>query len=218
MGTLKGGYHLKDGTKVPSVTTILGRWKESGGLIHWAWKEGSEGRDYRVTRDAAANAGTLAHEMVEAWITGTAVSRDRLVTFARETVDKAAFAFGAFTEWAQQTNLKITHSEVPLVSEKHRFGGTLDAMLVNGKLSLGDWKTSNALYHDYLMQLGAYGILWEENYPDQPITGGYHILRFSKDNGDFEHRWFGELEDAKQMFLLLRQAYELDAKLKKRIR
>ena len=216
MGTLKGGYHLKDGTKVPSVTTILGRWKESGGLIHWAWKEGSEGRDYRVTRDAAANAGTLAHEMVEAWSKNTVALIKPDVS--PETIAKAEMAYGTFKEWAAQTNLKFAHSEMPLVSEKHRYGGTLDMMLVNGKLSLGDLKTSNALYHDYLMQLGAYGVLWEENNPDEPITGGYHILRFSKDDGDFEHRWFGELEDAKQMFLLLRQAYELDAKLKKRIK
>src|SRR3990167_2401575 len=101
MGTLKGGYHLKDGTKVPSVTTILGRWKESGGLIHWAWKEGSEGRDYRVTRDAAANAGTLAHEMVDGWTRGElAPIKDGTPD---DVINKANRAFIAFMEWANQT-------------------------------------------------------------------------------------------------------------------
>jgi hypothetical protein len=63
-------YVLADGTSVPSVTTVIGRWKESGGLIHWAWKLGMEGRDYRDVRDSAASSGTIAHAMVDASIRG----------------------------------------------------------------------------------------------------------------------------------------------------
>jgi hypothetical protein len=217
MGTQKGGYFVQDGTKVPSVTTIISRFKESGGLIHWAWKLGTEGKDYRKERDDAANAGTLAHAMVEEWFKGE--SPERVLDGVEDgTANKARLAYLSFKEWAGQTQLKITHSELPLVSEKYRFGGTLDCMLVNSKRSLGDIKTSSSIYHDYLMQLAAYGILWDENYPDEPIEGGYHIMRFSKDDGDFEHRWFGELSDAREMFIHLRAAYEYDAKLKKRIR
>lgn len=215
MPTQKGGYFLKDGTKVPSVTTILGRFKESGALMWWAWDMGMKGKDYRKERDAAANAGTFAHALVDEWVTGIPVNRE---AFDAETIVKGEMAFNGFKEWASQTNLKVTHSELPLISERYRFGGTLDCMLVNDKRSLGDWKSSNAIYHDYLMQLAAYGILWEENYPDQPIEGGYHIMRFSKDDGDFEHRWFGDLSDAKEMFIHLRAAYELDGKLRKRVR
>ncbi len=215
MPTQKGGYFVQDGTKVPSVTTIISRFKESGGLIHWAWKLGTEGKDYRKERDDAASAGTLAHAMVEGWVKSEYVD---LGPYDTETIEKAKRAFSAFKEWADQTQLKVTHSEVALVSEKYRFGGTLDCMLVNNKRSLGDVKTSNSIYHDYLMQLAAYGILWDENYPDEPIEGGYHIMRFSKDDGDFEHRWFGDLSDAREMFIHLRAAYDYDQKLKKRIR
>ena len=210
-------YILKDGTKVPGTTTIIGRFKESGALINWAWKLGLEGKDYRKERDDAASAGTLAHAMVESWIKNSRVE-GVLDGIEDGLANKARLAYLSFKEWASQTQLKITHSELPLISEKYRFGGTIDSMLVNGKLSLGDWKSSNAIYHDYLLQLAAYGILWEEHFPDQPITGGYHICRFSKTDADFEHRWFGELEDAKEMFLHLRAAYELDGKLKRRVR
>ena len=67
MPTAKAGYYLVDGTRVPSVTTVLGRFKESGPLIHWAWGLGIQGKDYREERDKAADAGTLAHAAVAAW-------------------------------------------------------------------------------------------------------------------------------------------------------
>ena len=212
MATQKGGYFLADGTRVPSVTTIIGRFKDAGPLMYWAWKEGKEGRDFRETRDKAADAGTMAHEAVEAWI------RERPYSFEGdpEVCARAQTAFGAFREWADQTQLQVTHTEMPLVSERHRFGGTFDAILVRGKRAVGDWKSSNAVYPDYLIQVAAYGRLWEENHPHLPIEGGYHLLRFDKIYGDFKHHWWSELDRAWQAFLYLRELYEIDKELKAR--
>jgi hypothetical protein len=61
------GYRLKDNTKVPGASTVAKLISDPGGLLHWAWTEGLEGRDYRETRDKAAGAGTLVHEAAEAW-------------------------------------------------------------------------------------------------------------------------------------------------------
>lgn len=36
MPTPKSGYYTKAGVRVPGVTTVIGRFKDSGGLIHWA--------------------------------------------------------------------------------------------------------------------------------------------------------------------------------------
>ena len=234
MATLKGGYFLKDGTRVPSVTTVLSRYKESGALIHWSAGQAAKyvqenlpdnptkadvarvcdaaKHAYRDVRDAAADAGTMAHEAVEAWI------KSEPYTFAgkADVVDRAEKAYGAFLEWAQQTELVITHAEVPLVSETYKFGGTLDAMLIKGKRSLGDWKSSSGVYGDYLCQIAAYGILWEENHPDMPIDGGYHLMRFDKNFGDYKHHFWAELDTAKKSFLLMRQLYGMDAELKAR--
>lgn len=214
MGRPKDGYYLKDGkTRVPSVTTILGRFKECGGLIAWAWQLGMERKDYREVRDSAADAGTMAHAAVEAFLHGQ--------PFAFPESDlgkKATTSFEAFREWAAQSNLVCTHTEVGMVSEAHRYGGTMDALLVSGRRAVGDWKSSNALYPEYLCQIAAYGILWEENHPEEPITGGYHLLRFDKTHGDFTHKWWGELETAKKAFLLMRELYECDKELKQRIK
>ena len=213
MATLKGGYHTADGQRVPSVTTILSRFKESGGLIHWAWSLGKEGKDYREVRDQAADAGTLAHNMVEQFIHHEPVE---CPTEPASVVAKAKKSFEAFQEWARQTNLVVDKTEMPLVSEKYKFGGTFDAILVNGKRAMGDWKTSNAIYSEYLAQIAAYAILWEENFPDQPIDGGFHLLRFDKEYGDFHAHWWGELDAGKRYFLAIRAAFAEDKELKAR--
>lgn len=212
MGTQRGGYFLKDGTRVPSVTTIIGRFKDAGALMNWAWRMGKEGKDYREERDKAADAGTMAHEAVEAWIKGDnyAFSGDE------EVCKRARTAFDAFLEWADQTQLKVTHTEVPLISEQHRFGGTFDAILVRGRRAMGDWKSSNGVYPDYLIQVAAYGQLWREAHPDEPIDGGYHLLRFDKTYGDFKHHWWGELDAAWRAFLHLRELYDIEKELKAR--
>ena len=208
------GYHTADGKRVPSVTTIISKFKESGGLIHWAWDLGIQGIDYRKVRDEAANAGTLAHNMVEAMITG---GDPMASTGPEEQLTKARNAFRLYEEWAKQSNLRVIETEVQLVSERYRFGGCLDAMFVNERLSLGDWKTSNSVYSDYLYQLAGYAILWEENRPDQPIDGGYHLMRFAKDDPDFAHYHWGDLEEAKEGFLIMRRLYDIKAALDKRV-
>jgi hypothetical protein len=69
-----------------------------------------------------------------------------------------------------------------------------------------------------LWQIAAYGVLWEEHHPDQPITGGYHLIRFSKESADFAHYHYGELEDARQMFLGLVPLFSLDKKIATRVK
>ena len=212
MPTPKAGYHLADGTRVPSVTTVIGRFKDAGGLIHWAWDLGKQGKDYREERDKAADAGTLAHAAVEAWIHKQPYEFEG----DPEVCGKARKAFDAFLKWAEQSQLKITHTEVGLVSEKHRFGGTLDAMTISGKRALMDWKSSNRTYGEYLIQVRAYGELWNEHFPDDPVTGGYDLVRFDKTYGDFHHHHWDELDSAWAAFLHLRHLYDLEKELKAR--
>lgn len=206
------GYYLKDGTRVPSVTTVLGRFKDAGPLMFWAWQCGVNGKDFRAERDAAADAGTLAHKAVEDYIHGNTVNFEG----PPEVTTKARKSFDAFQEWARQTQLRVDKTEMPLVSEKYRFGGTFDAILLGQKRAMGDWKSSNGIYGEYLAQLAAYGQLWEENFPEEPITGGFHLLRFDKTHGDFTHKWWGELDAGWKYFLALREAYEQDKELKAR--
>lgn len=208
-------YNNAAGERVPSVTTITGRFKESGALLHWAWNEGREGRDFRETRDKAADAGTCAHAMIEAHIKGQEFVREG---WGAEALPKAQQAFEAFHTWAEGTRMTPHASEVRLVSETHRFGGTIDCVACVGNgLAIIDFKTGG-IYADHLYQVAAYSMLWDENHPDEPITGGFHLCRFSRDNADFGHSYFGELEGAKRGFLLMRELYSLDQSIRKRVK
>ena len=55
-------YKLKDGTVVPGATTITGLLNKPF-LITWANRLGLEGIDSTKYRDAAADIGTLAHQI-----------------------------------------------------------------------------------------------------------------------------------------------------------
>jgi hypothetical protein len=207
-------YRDQEGQRLPSVTTVIGRFKDSGGLVRWAHQRGRDGLDLDA-RDKATDAGALAREMVIAHLHGR---RWQLAMRVKAMLlDKAKVGFIAYLAWERMYRPTIRHIEVPLASAQYRYGGTLDAIGVfAGKLALLDWKASNAVYQDHLIELAAYKRLWDETHPDHPITGGFHLCRFSKENGDFTHRFYPKLDAAWTQFRLFRRAYAIDAQLKKR--
>jgi hypothetical protein len=220
MPTPREGYRLKDGTRVPGTTTIIGRFKDSGGLLQWAFQQGRNGAaNLYDERDAAATIGTMAHAMCDASMRGQSAlgSLDGFKP-TEEQANKACVAHEAFLSWRDNYVSVCESAETPMVSEEHRFGGTPDFVIrgKDGRLAMADLKTSNAIYRDYLLQVAAYGLLWNENHPTDPITGGFHILRLGKESPDFEHRYYPELGGAAELFLLLRRAYDMDLVLKKR--
>ena len=220
MARPKKGYHTKDGKRVPGVTTIIGRFKDSGALMYWAFNQGKAGKE-RLYEEAekAADIGTLAHELVEMHIRGEDPVKIGEHAGEFPEMSRAALdAYGAYLSWEKQTKIVILEQETPLVSEAYRFGGTIDAMGrdMDGRFCLVDWKTSNSVYSDYLLQLAAYKVLWEENNIPHKIDGGFHLCRFAKEHGDFAHHYYPNLDEAWRMFELLRECYDIDKVLKKR--
>lgn len=219
-GRPNAGYKNAAGEKVPGVTTVIGRFKDSGALLHWAYAQGKLAEQGKISnlyekRDEAADAGTLAHSLIDASLHGDDPA-DLLVNVADETRIKAQNAFKQFEKWREQSGIKIIATEMPLVSERYQFGGTPDAIgQIGDEIVLLDWKTSNGVYQDYLIQLAAYKVLVEEC-TEYRITGGFHLLRFAKESADFAHHYWGELDDAWRAFVLYREAYDLDKRLKKR--
>lgn len=219
----RAAYTDETGIALPSVTTIIGRFKDSGGLLFWAFKKGMT---YGLAGESAAklyddtgalDAGTVAHDMVEAHINGRPMPPEP--KGHPDAVAKGVAAFKTFLKWQDMTKLKLRHTEVSLISEKYKYGGRLDAIgVVGNELVLCDWKTSNAVYLDYTLQLAAYALLWEESYPDHPLVGGFHLLRFAKEEGDFGHHFFPKLDQEKVAFLKMRELYDLVKSCEKRVK
>lgn len=211
------GYSI-DGTRVPGVTTIISRFKNSGGLIHWAWKVGTEGKDYRELRDSAADVGTLAHLLIENWIKEQAGKEPEPVEADSVSLEKADQGLQSFRRWADQSKLEIMETELSLVSKDLRCGGTIDCVAqVHGEIQILDLKSSNAVYPDHVTQLAAYRQLWNENNPPFMSIKNCDLLRVGKEFGDFHHHNFVSemLDVCIEAFRLMRNLYDLDKRISK---
>jgi len=182
-------YKNKDGGKVCGVTTILNNigWNKEP-LKYWAWKCGCDGINYREATKNACDAGTLGHYLVDCFIKHKKEDADYVKTFPDEIQVLGQKSFQNFLEWANMLKFKPVITEVNLISEVYQYGGTPDCIAeVNKKLALFDWKTSNGVYIEMLLQMYAYKVVWEENYPDKQLTGGIHLVRFTKETASFHH-------------------------------
>jgi hypothetical protein len=211
----RDGYKLRDGTEVPGVTTIVGRFKNSGALINWAFNQGKLGRPSLYAHlDGEANVGTVVHDMADLVLAGKL--EDEILAFARAALpdpvdfNRAQAGFRAYQEWATAFRVRVVDRELSLVSEKYKYGGTLDRVAVVGNaLALLEFKTSSGIYADHLIQMAAYKPLYEERFPGRKITE-FHLIRLPKDGSAFEHRKFDELRKPWQLFKLYRAAYAVD--------
>lgn len=209
----KEGYKLANGTKVPGVGDVVGRFKNSGALINWAYRQGKDGVPLYSRRDWAADVGTAVHDMIDCDLNGDQAGvTARAAKLDSEGQAKAMMAFTAWRSFAKNHKIKVIADEISLVSETHRYGGTLDKVIsIDGSApAIIDFKTGKGVYPDQVLQVAAYKGLWDENRPDVPLTGGFHILHCNRETGEFGHRYFGSLDDYLEQFLLLRRAFDAD--------
>lgn len=210
MARPKGGY----GKGIVGVTTVLNIWgANKGPLMYWAWAQGKDGKDFRETRDAAADAGTLAHSFIEAELKGEPLpSTDGIDP---EVVSKAETSYIAWLDWAKLVDFQVVETEVSLVDQELKFGGTMDKVAIQNKLTLTDWKTSKGgvAYPEYWVQLAAYDHLWNLHFPDQ-IIHNYYLLILDKEQGGFSYHYKNNLVKHWDFFFHLLQAYHLYKEIK----
>ena len=217
--------YLIDGEKVPGCTTVLNRFKDSGGLIHWACVQGQKHpelpvRDALYLKDEAADVGTIAHDIFRVWIqTGRITTRAQILRRHRVKPKQATQIYTAFEagmRWFDGQKGEIIDAEVPLVSRMYRCGGTRDYLWrIGRRRRIFDVKTGAGVYVDALMQVAFYGQLERECNGNK--VWGYDVVRFGKDDADFVHRSYENLDDALEMFIHLRECYEIDKRLRKRL-
>lgn len=187
--------YFVNGKRVPGVTTVIGStlgWAKDA-LMYWAWKLGMDGIDYRKVKERAADAGTIAHDMIECDLKG------KTYVIPEGTPDEllvpATNAFKNYLTWKKTVNFKVIALEFAFTSEEDFYGGCIDCVAeINGQVCIFDWKTSNSLHEDYAIQLSGYEKGWNENNPDNPITGGVYLLRIDKETAGWDWIYREKLE------------------------
>jgi hypothetical protein len=198
MGRVK--YTNKDNKALQGITTLksqqLGWGKQP--LMIWANKQGLEGKTLNEARDTTTIPGTIAHLLIESHLKQFPTDVNG---YPKSALHDGTVAYHNFLQWSEQFKFKPIAVEPHLVSEKYQLGGTPDVIAeVMGKLCVVDWKTGRT-YEDLFLQLAFYKIVWEENNPDLPITGGFHVLRIPKneDIPSFHHSHWANLPKEAEM-------------------
>ena len=202
-----GDYILKD-KKLPSVTTIIGRFKNAIGLIIWSNQLGLKGLNYFDELKNAGNIGTNLHDLAELAI----LKKDYQIPEDPTVLH----CFNQFLEWWDNLTCEVIWTEKKYISKELNVGGCPDLLVKkDGKYILVDFKTSKAIYSDMIIQLSCYAELIREN--DGIEIDRAVIVRFPKDNDDTEIRKFSkeELAVGLKQFKLLRKAFDIDKDLNK---
>ena len=201
----KDHSYMLNGIYVPGVTTAIGVLPKPA-LVPWAAKLTSEAigklidpdkpytrteidelckkgkMAWREKKESSADKGTEAHKFLESYVK-TAFQED-VVTFPLPTDPDVKNSIEKFMQWEKEHTVEWMMSEVRIASEEHQFAGTLDALaVVDGRLTLIDFKTSAGIYESFYIQTAGYQICLEELgcIPDQRM-----ILWIPKEGKKFE--------------------------------
>jgi len=166
----------------------------------------------------AGNVGKIAHAYIENSIIEAIRNADGLVSYAVAFLqngmegpgilnsERAYKCVVAAFDWMEKHNVRWKCTERKIYSSMYEYAGTMDGLaLVDScedkkccsnkfadRLSIIDWKSSNALHQEYILQVSAYREAYCEEFPEQNVTGGF-ILRLGKEDGKFEPWALNEL-------------------------
>ncbi len=180
-------YACPDGSKVPSVTTILDKTKPAEAreaLARWKQSVG-EKKAQEITTEAASR-GTRMHTYLENHIKGVALPDSVSNPYAQQSLDMAR---KVITEGFPKVR-EVWGSEVPLYFPE-LYAGTTDCCGIHdGDESILDFKQTNKpkkleWIEDYFLQLTAYALAHNEIHGTNIRKGV--ILMCSK---DYEYQEF----------------------------
>lgn len=161
-------YIDNDGEKMPSVTEVLDAlgWNKSA-LMGWANKIGRGGQTIAQVRNPKADAGSLAHHLIECSLTGVSwADTQEWHEALPEIQEKAAAAFQGWQNWwavEEAKGWKIIECEIAMQSKHRGFAGTCDLLLRDdeGKYWVADIKTGSP-HSEAAIQMAGYAALLSE--------------------------------------------------------
>jgi len=148
-------YTLEDGTRLPSVTTVLGAQKKQG-IMEWRKRVG-EVEANRISKQATGR-GTNVHALCERYLNNDSLG---------DIMPDAKEMFMSLKPLLNRIN-NIHYQECALWSKQLGMAGRVDCIgEFDDELSVIDFKTSKKIkteahIEDYFWQTSAYALMYEE--------------------------------------------------------
>lgn len=156
--------------------------------------------------ETAGEIGHQAHAWIESLIAAIIAEnagREAELLAKLPVDEQASNCCIASVEWMVAHNVRWIATERKALSLKHKCCGTLDGLALvdscgnpqccrepfRDHLSLIDWKSSNGLYVQYLLQAAFYQAAYEEETGDEIIDRW--VIRLGKDDGKFDPWYAG---------------------------
>lgn len=134
-----------------------------------------EGAKYahRSKSGEALTVGDKVHDWIDKYIKG-----EKPESFVNEIMRKSC---EQFLKWVSDEKVEFIENEKIVYSKKLNYAGTFDFLAkINGKIWIGDIKTSSGIWDEYWFQTAAYRQAYREEYPEVKISGEV-IVRVGKD-------------------------------------
>ncbi len=224
----KGEWETKNPVSVTGGTSVIDK---SAPLMYWAANLGRDfmlsvlkkgtpiteeliieaSKQHQIKKEKAASIGNQVHEWAENHIKG--------LKPAMPDDPKALNGITAFLKFIDEHEIKFIEVEKPIYSLKYNYVGLMDCKFTAGIglrgekekhkiIHPGDYKTSNGFYDEYRFQVAAYQEADFEECGQK--YGDKWIIRFGKEDADFEARDFKEHDKDFKAFL---NALELRSRL-----
>ncbi len=154
-------------------------------------------RAHKETLEDAANVGKQAHEWIENYIKFKLGLRESEKDHGLDD-SRAINASTAALDWMHKHNVRWISTEQKVYSRQWKYAGTMDGICLTDSCSdpkccpvpfkdrktLADWKTSNYLYIEFILQTGAYKKAYEEETGE--VIEDVWIIRLGKEDGEFD--------------------------------
>lgn len=151
--------YMYNGYYVPRTTEILNCMLHDDFLMDWSNRMGLYRKQkYSDILERSASIGTHTHQAIESYVKFKQdILKYTIIPLCIN--DEVTNATKSFYMWwddlCKNNVIEVIYSEEELTCEF--FGGTLDLLvMINGKIYLVDFKTSNHLSYKYFLQLSSY--------------------------------------------------------------
>lgn len=156
---------------------------------------------FKSIQTRAADIGTEAHLWIESFVNYVLETGDKnpdIEQFGTPSSIEAINSVAAFLTWYDNTDVEFVASEKKVYSVVHNYSGTFDLLaIVEGVLTIVDFKTSKDIYEDNFIQGSAYVEAYEEeqqaiyaldgeDIPEDKLVQQFMVLHVPKDGRNYK--------------------------------